>query len=1427
MPEFARTDAVVTLATWPELFSAQVLQRPEAVAVVYEDTALTYAELDERANRLAHALIARGAGPEQVVGLCLPRSADLIVAEVAVLKAGAAYLPIDPEYPAERIAYLLADAAPIAVVSTTELAPVLNTEALLLDELTLDEQPATAPAPALTPAHAAYVIYTSGSTGRPKGVVVTHSGVAKLLATATERLGLGPHSRVLQFASPSFDVAFFDLCNGLLTGGRLVVVPAERRVPGPPLADYAHEHGVTFMILPPALLAAMPSGCDLPAGATLLAGTERVSAELVARWAQGRPMFNAYGPTEATVNSTLGRCDPATPPGTTVPIGVADPDTRCHVLDATLQPTPVGGVGELYLGGSGLARGYLGRSALTAERFVADPYGPAGGRLYRTGDLVRLREDGQLEFVGRADNQVKVRGYRIEPGEIETVIGQHPAVAQVAVVAREDRPGDVRLAAYVVPRLDGPAGQVDQWKDLHELLYTAGRTESYQENFTGWNSSYDGLPIPVEQMREWRNATVDAILALRPRRVLEIGVGSGLLLSRIAPQVESYTGTDLSEEAVRTLRQHFPDVELSARPADDVSGLPVGLFDTIVINSVAQYFPGADYLTDVLTKAVGLLAPGGSVFVGDVRHLRMLPAMRAGIEAVRHPGTASLGAVRRAVLWEGELLVDPDLFATLPGVTSADVRVKRGRFHNELTRYRYDVVLRTAAVADAEPADDITWDELDFAGSRAVRVTGIPNARLIDDVAALEALDPSAPAVSEPVDPEDLHRLAAEHGWQVDVTFTPGARDGRLDAVFTPPGVVPPSAYRPIGTGTYANRPAPFRDANALMTILRAHARSWLPDYMVPSSFVPLDRIPMTTAGKVDRAALPAPDFAALTTGGAARDAREEVLCALYAEVLGLPEVGVDDDFFALGGDSIVSIQLVIRARQAGLVVTPRQVFQHRTVAALAPVLTTTEADVVDDPSAGVGEMPLLPIMAWLDECGGDFRAFNQWMLVRLPSGADRDSLVRTLRTVADRHDALRSRLVRATPTTPGKLVIAAPGTVDTEPWLHRIDAAGQADSQIRALADEAAHQAARRLDPEAGAMVQAVWLDAGTGRPGYLVVAVHHIVVDGVSWRILLPDLAEAGSGAAPAPIGTPLKHWASVVAASAQRPARIAELPHWTNQLTGPDPAFGNRPLDMVADLASVRRHTVRLPADRTAALLTSVPAAFHAGVNDVLLTALALAVTDWRHRRGIETPPVLLALEGHGREEQIDPEVRLSRTLGWFTSVFPYASISAPWTCPRRSPGEPPPEPPSSASRNSSTRCPTTASATVCCATSTRRRRPSSPRCRCRRSASTTWAGSPSAPAGKRRGPRFPARACWPAATTPRCRWRRTPWRSTPSPRTTRTARASASPGPTPATWSTTRAWPSWRQAGSPRWAPWSTTRPGPERAGTHRPISPSWR
>ncbi|MGP4021368.1 amino acid adenylation domain-containing protein [Saccharopolyspora sp. 5N708] len=442
--------------TFPELFARIAAQRPDEPALIFEDTELTYRELDRRVTAQARLLAEHGVGPGDIVGVLLPRSTELIVGLLAVMTAGAAYLALDPEYPVERLRHMVDDAKPRLVLTDDPRADLPVTLVSCYDS----------PSAAVSVAQpqlddAAYVIYTSGSTGTPKGVVVPHRGIAKLLATQTQRVGITADSRVLQFASPSFDVAFWEICMGLLSGGTLVVVPSDRRVPGEPLAEYARRHRVTHLAIGPSMMGMFPPDTELPPGATLLCGAEKVPSELVLRWARDRRMLNCYGPTEATVNSTLWDCDPGDcdpdAVGTSVPIGVPDPGTRLYVLDQALQPTPPGVVGELHVAGLGLARGYLNRPGLTAERFVADPFGPPGSRMYRTGDLVRWRTDGVLDFAGRADDQVKIRGFRIELGEVEAVLARHPDVAQVAAVVREDTPGDKRLVGYVVGGGDSAA----------------------------------------------------------------------------------------------------------------------------------------------------------------------------------------------------------------------------------------------------------------------------------------------------------------------------------------------------------------------------------------------------------------------------------------------------------------------------------------------------------------------------------------------------------------------------------------------------------------------------------------------------------------------------------------------------------------------------------------------------------------------------------------------------------------------------------------------------------------------------------------------------------------------------------------------------------------------------------------------------------
>ncbi|HEV3052446.1 MAG TPA: amino acid adenylation domain-containing protein, partial [Longimicrobium sp.] len=442
------------------LFEAQAERAPDAAALVFGGESFTYRELNERANRLAHHLGRLGVGPEVRVGICLERGVELVVSVLAVLKAGGAYVPLDPAYPAERLAFMLTDSGAAVLVTREGLRPGLpvrpGTAVVSVDAAGDDiaRESAANPAGGATAESLAYVIYTSGSTGTPKGVMVPHRGVPNLAHAQAERFGIDGTSRVLQFASPSFDAAVPELFATFLAGATLVLAAGDELLPGPGLLKTLRGGRVTVATLPPSVLAVLPPH-GLPDLRTLVSAGEAVDAATAERWSAGRTFVNAYGPTEATVCATCGEW---VPDGRAPAIGRPLPNVRAYVLDEGGRPAPAGVPGELFVGGIGVARGYLGRPGLTAERFVPDPFASApGGRLYRTGDRVCRRTDGELEFRGRVDEQVKIRGFRIEPGEVEAALRLAPGVAACVVVVREDAPGARRLVAYAAGEADAGA----------------------------------------------------------------------------------------------------------------------------------------------------------------------------------------------------------------------------------------------------------------------------------------------------------------------------------------------------------------------------------------------------------------------------------------------------------------------------------------------------------------------------------------------------------------------------------------------------------------------------------------------------------------------------------------------------------------------------------------------------------------------------------------------------------------------------------------------------------------------------------------------------------------------------------------------------------------------------------------------------------
>ncbi|WP_280403232.1 non-ribosomal peptide synthetase [Nocardia brasiliensis] len=881
----------VAARTLPEILTAGARLDPEAIAIRAGDFALTYREVDERTNRLARVLIASGAGPERAVAISIPRSLESVLATLAVAKTGAAFVPIDPTYPADRIEHMIGDSGVVAGLTVAAARTALPDRVhwLILDDAdttrTVAEQNSAEVAAAdrtgaLHIDQIAYLIYTSGSTGLPKGVAVSHRGLANLASGSAAGFGVTADSVVAHAVSPSFDISVEEILVTLATGATLAIVPPAAYA-GEELAEVLRAHRVTHLNVTPAVVGSLDPA-SLPDLRTVIVGGDACPPELVAKWA-GRTLLNGYGPTETTVTATLS--GPMTP-GAPVTIGGLARGVTAVVLDPWLRPVPPGTLGELYLAGPGLARGYHRRNGLTAGRFVADPYA-AGARMYRTGDLVRWHRHGdrlELEYQGRSDFQVKVRGFRIELGEIDAALQRLPEIDFAITLGAETGTGATALVSYVLPR------------------------------------------------------------------------------------------------------------------------------------------PGAE------------------------------------------------------------------------------------------------------------------------------------------------------------VHPEAL----------------------------------------------------------------KAAAGQTLPAYMVPAVVMVLAQVPLTPLGKVDRKALPAPDFGTRAlVSRAPSTPREQTLAALFAEVLGLDQVGVDESFFALGGDSIVSIQLVSRAKAAGLGLSARDVFERKTVAALAAVATEVPSQVVHElPGGGVGAVELTPIVHAMLAQGDTWPRFAQAVLVGLPANFERKQVVAAVQALLDRHDLLRSTLCR---TDDGwSWTVAEPGAIDAESLVEAVRA--DADSAEREL-----QRAADLLDPAAGVVARFVLLEAD--EPALWLV-LHHLVTDGVSWRILLPDLATAAMGGTLAPVGTSFRRWAHGQAEQAAE--RATELPLWQDILATPDPAFGTAALDPEVDVVATmaQRQTVIVP-EIAAAVLTTAPDRFHCSADDVLLAALALAVGRWRDRHA-----TLFTLEGHGRAEQILPGADVARTVGWFTSVYPVA-------------------------------------------------------------------------------------------------------------------------------------------------------------------------
>ena len=1241
-----------------QLFEKQVERTPDTVAVQFEDEQITYAELNARSNQLAHYLRQLGVNSETLVGICLDRSIEMVVGLLGVMKAGASYVPLDPAYPAQRLSYVIADSGLTVLLTQQHLLPHLPPSLTSAPELKLlcldadreaisrhcDQSPT--PSSSAAASQLAYTIYTSGSTGQPKGVQISHRALVNFLTSMQEEPGITASDVLLSVTTLSFDIAGLELYLPLMTGARLVIVSRETAIDGRLLARALDRSQASIMQATPAtwrlLLEAQWAGSE---GLKMLCGGEALTGELAQRLLErGSSLWNMYGPTETTIWSTIKEVREVR--GGIVEIGRPIANTQTYILNSHLQPVPVRVAGELYIGGAGLAQGYLKRPELTAERFIPDPYGEElGARLYRTGDVARYLANGEIEYVGRVDNQVKVRGHRIELGEIEAALVGHGLVSEAVVVARGEGGGEQQLVAYLVSgESTGAEGKTaaatagaeteqqaeitEQWQMAWDQTYAEeSEVSDATLNLSGWKSSYTGEAIAQEEMQQWVEQTVERILSLQPERVLEIGCGMGLLLSRIAPHCEQYCATDFSPTAlsyVEQLRaaQNLSQVTLLQRSAEDFTGLDEGAFDTVVINSVIQYFPDVNYLLKVLEGVVKSVKAGGSIFLGDVRSLPSLEAFHTSVQLHHAPSALPVSQLRqqiqKSIHQEEELVIAPAFFHALkqylPNITEVQVRHKRGRYHNELSRFRYDVALKIAGEASLnEDGTRLNWKQqrlslpavqslLAESQPEFLRLTDVPNARGEAEHKSVELLatmraDATAGELraalplslrGEGIEPEDFWALGASLPYFVEVLWNDASKGEFYDVVFQRRDLVsngtinitPTPGQTKTGElkswSSYVNNPLQGKFAGRLVPQLRKYLEEQLPAYMIPSAFVLLPQMPLTPNGKVDRKELSQRELNVAVSHDAylaPRNETEASIALIWAEVLGVSEVGVHSNFFELGGHSLRATQVISRLQKRfGVELALRSMFETPTVAGLAQKIeAATGAETAEmSPIVRLSreenryELSFAQQRLWfLHQLQLDDAAYNVPMAVRLRGQLDILAFERTLAEIVRRHEVLRTTFVEIDGQA---MQVINPATAVALPV---IDLSDIEESEREAEAGQLiTAEAARAFDLTDGPLLRASLLKLSE-QEHIAVMTMHHIVIDAWSLGLLVREVvalyaAYAQGKASPLPeLSVQYVDFAHWQQQWLQGEALETQLDYWKKQLAGA-PAALDLPTD-----------------------------------------------------------------------------------------------------------------------------------------------------------------------------------------------------------------------------------------------------------------------
>jgi amino acid adenylation domain-containing protein/FkbM family methyltransferase len=1098
-----------------QLFEQQAAQTPDSVALVFDSQSLTYRQLNERANQLAHRLLSLGVHPESLVAILMKRSTEMVVSLLAVLKAGAAYLPLDPSYPAQRLSFMLADAQPLVLLKQSSQDAILDVPqgmtVIELDEQASVATPDSAQYASTNPSvevradNIAYLIYTSGSTGQPKGVMVSHQAIANRLLWMIKRFAFDSTERFLQKTSFSFDASLWELFVPLMTGARLVLARPGGQQESAYLAELLAAEQITTVQFVPSMLGAMlgeEGFAKCPKLRRVFCGGEVLSRELTERFfsSQRAELHNLYGPTEAAIDATHWRClrgeertaEAAVEESGGVPIGRPISNMQMYVLDEQLRPVPIGVSGELYIGGVGLARGYCGRAELTAERFIPHPHSEQGGeRLYRTGDVGRYLPGGEIEYVGRVDYQVKVRGYRIELEEIEAALREHEGVREAVVVAQEDERGHKRLVGYVVPMGEGSLDAVDTL--FHQL------PNGLEVAYINRNEA----EVIYKEIFEDEVYLKHGIILNDNDTVFDVGANIGMF--SLFVQQNCSNAHIYSFEPVPPVFK-----KLSANMA--LYGLDVKLFNHGISNEARA--------------AKITFYPGWSGMSGIYADVADDEAMTRAFVKNQGPELAQ---------YTDELL--------------------EGRFRTET----FDCQLKTLSdVIREQHVERIDLLKVDVEKSELDVLEGIE----ADDWKKIKQIVLEAHDLDGQLN--KIIALLKEHGF--DSTYEQDASQQHT-GLYNIYAIHPSRAAKTNGVEQTERRSRllPVAAQQALSnSALSVFLKEKLPEYMVPATYVVLSTLPRLSNGKIDRRALPDPDL--IQTEESFQTPHtpvEELLVTIWSQLLGGKRVGVHNNFFELGGDSLLITQLVTQLRQVfGIHVPLRAVFDKPTVAMLAGVIETTsraEQGLQEPAIERVSREIEIPLsfaqqrLWFVDQLQPGGHAYNIAVAVRIKGPLDAAALKQSFNQIVERHESMRTTFP-SVDGRPSQLIATA-----AEVELEIVDLSGAADGEREAETLRLAIEAARRpFDLARGPLFQISLLRLEE-QEHVLLLTMHHIISDGWSTGLFIREMAllyEAAINARPAVLpALPLQYadFAYWQRQWLQGEVLEAALSYWKQQLDG----------------------------------------------------------------------------------------------------------------------------------------------------------------------------------------------------------------------------------------------------------------------------------